>query len=52
MVFSYILTTEDWNDDFADKAKGENVVARRRAFYDGKESYNSANYVTLLVGRP
>lgn len=29
------------------KAKGENVVARRRAFYDGKESYNSANYVTL-----
>lgn len=29
------------------KAKGENVVARRRAFYDGKESINSANYVTL-----
>lgn len=29
------------------KNKGENVVARRRAFYDGKESYNSANYVTL-----
>jgi hypothetical protein len=29
------------------KAKSENVVARRRAFYDGKESYNSANYVTL-----
>lgn len=29
------------------KAKGENVVARRHAFYDGKESYNSANYVTL-----
>ena len=29
------------------KAKGKNVVARRRAFYDGKESYNSANYVTL-----
>ena len=29
------------------KDKGENVVARRRAFYDGKESYNSANYVTL-----
>ena len=29
------------------KAKGENVVARRRAFYDGKESFNSANYVTL-----
>ena len=29
------------------KAKGENVVARRRAFYDGKESYNSANYVAL-----
>lgn len=29
------------------KAKGENVVVRRRAFYDGKESYNSANYVTL-----
>lgn len=29
------------------KAKGENVVARRRAFYDGKESYNSANYATL-----
>lgn len=28
-------------------AKGKNVVARRRAFYDGKESYNSANYVTL-----
>ena len=24
------------------KDKGENVVARRRAFYDGKESYNSA----------
>lgn len=32
------------------KAKGENVVARRRAFYDGKESYNSANYVTLYNG--
>lgn len=29
------------------KAKGKNVVARRRAFYDGEESYNSANYVTL-----
>ena len=28
-------------------AKGKNVVARRRAFFDGKESYNSANYVTL-----
>ena len=28
------------------KAKGENVVARRRAFYDGT-TYNSANYVTL-----
>ena len=32
------------------KAKGENVVARRRAFYDGKESFNSANYVTLYNG--
>ena len=32
------------------KNKGENVVARRRAFYDGKESYNSANYVTLYNG--
>ena len=32
------------------KAKGENVVARRRAFYDGTESYNSANYVTLYNG--
>ena len=32
------------------KAKGENVVARRRAFFDGKESYNSANYVTLYNG--
>ena len=29
------------------KAKGENVVARRRAFYDGNQSFNSANYVTL-----
>lgn len=32
------------------KAKGKNVVARRRAFYDGKESFNSANYVTLYNG--
>ena len=39
---SYGLVVLDKN-----KAKGENVVARRRAFYDGNQSYNSANYVTL-----
>ena len=36
-----VRTLIDDKENWMTKAKGENVVARRRAFYDGKESYKS-----------